>query len=289
MNQFYLTLPSNTVDVKNRHRPLVPTSQPGGVSQEDSENTQSEFRIRLPQRIVLDGDWEVALSEIIYPHSWFNIDQTDGKGRYIIFNDVNARKTVVCEVEPGSYETPKDLVTSVNNSIVKAAGVHQAAANVKLRWDPITKRAVLKNQQLTMGGIAGSQPFQMFMGEKLRYMLGFELNDFSQLTSGGSLIKAKYPVDLRAGLDALYIYCDLVTNQVVGHVLAPLLRVVAVEGHHDDIISKTYTTPHYLPVVKREFDTVEINIKDDRNAPVRFLYGKTIVKLHFRKKKFVLL
>jgi hypothetical protein len=287
MNQFYLTLPSNSVDVKNRHRQNAATSLPGPPSQEDADNTQSEFRIRLPQRIVLDGDWEVALSEIIYPHSWFNIDRSDGKGRYIIFNDMKSRKTVVCDVEPGSYESPQDLISAVNHSIAKAAGINSAAASVKLLWDQTTKRAMIKNQRISNS----LEPFQMFVGEKLRYMLGFELNDFSQLAVGGasSLIKANYPVDLRAGLDALYVYCDLVTNQVVGHVLAPLLRVVAVEGRHDDIISKTYTTPHYLPVVKREFDTVEINIKDDRNVPVKFLYGKTIVKLHFRKKKFVLL
>ena len=37
------------------------------------DNTLAEYRVGLPQTITLEGEWEVALTEIHYPHSWNNI------------------------------------------------------------------------------------------------------------------------------------------------------------------------------------------------------------------------
>ena len=36
------------------------------------DNTLTEYRVGLPQTITLEGEWEVALTEIHYPHSWNN-------------------------------------------------------------------------------------------------------------------------------------------------------------------------------------------------------------------------
>ena len=83
----------------------------------------------------------------------------------------------------------------------------------------------------------------------------------------------------------MYVYCDIVEPQIVGDCLTPLLRVVNVEGNHDDVLVKSFDFPHYVPVSKRELSTIEINIKDDANRFVGFRYGKVVVKLHFRKRK----
>jgi hypothetical protein len=37
-------------------------------------NTIAYFTTKLSERIQLDGDCAVGLAEIIYPHSWYNID-----------------------------------------------------------------------------------------------------------------------------------------------------------------------------------------------------------------------
>jgi len=34
----------------------------------------NNFRVRLPQRIDLDEQWDVALVEAIYPHTWNNVE-----------------------------------------------------------------------------------------------------------------------------------------------------------------------------------------------------------------------
>ncbi|KAL7388635.1 hypothetical protein ABVT39_018278 [Epinephelus coioides] len=38
-------------------------------------NTGSSFHVDLAQNIDLEGPWQVALTEISYPHTWHNIPQ----------------------------------------------------------------------------------------------------------------------------------------------------------------------------------------------------------------------
>ena len=86
--------------------------------------------------------------------------------------------------------------------------------------------------------------------------------------------------DLRAGFECLYVYCDICELQPVGDVLAPLLRVVNVQGNYSDVVDRIYDTPHYVPVLKKQFGSIEIEIKTDQNTPLALQYGKTLVKLH---------
>ncbi len=60
-SHFYVTLPS---DSSANYYP---------------DNSVARFVTKLPERIRLEGDYEMALSELIYPHNWFNVSNNDGK------------------------------------------------------------------------------------------------------------------------------------------------------------------------------------------------------------------
>ena len=57
---FYLTIPSNS----SLH--LYPN------------NTLTHFTTQLAKDIDLQGQWEVGLSEIQYPHTWHNMSDNEG-------------------------------------------------------------------------------------------------------------------------------------------------------------------------------------------------------------------
>ena len=80
------------------------------------------------------------------------------------------------------------------------------------------------------------------------------------------------------------MYCDLVEPQYVGDSLSPLLRIAKVEGSHGDLISQSFNNPHYIPIGKRSFDTVEIDIRDDTGRKIPFQSGKSVITLHFREE-----
>ena len=41
----------------------------------------------------------------------------------------------------------------------------------------------------------------------------------------------------------------------------------------------------YVPIAKKEYHTVEIDIRDDTDNPVPFEFEKALVTLHFRRSK----
>ena len=63
--EFYVTLPSNS---SMEYFP---------------DNKTSNFVTKLSRTLQLDGEWEVGLAEIDYPHTWYNI--REGKNSVEIY------------------------------------------------------------------------------------------------------------------------------------------------------------------------------------------------------------
>ena len=69
----------------------------------------------------------------------------------------------------------------------------------------------------------------------------------------------------------------------MGDSQVPLLRVVPVEGEDGQRVSRAFVSPQYLPVSRKEFESIEINIKRSSGQVVPFETGRCIVNLHFRR------
>lgn len=143
----------------------------------------------------------------------------------------------------------------------------------KVKYKPLEKRVSIKLDTTYVKGV--------ILGNGLQYMLGYDSERSLTLTRSHNT--AKYPPDLSAGFGSLYIYSDLVQPQIVGGSLVPLLRTVPIEGKFGDNVNKVFLDPHYLPLRTRNFDSIEIAIKDDSDNLVKFNFGKTIVKVHLRR------
>ena len=76
---------------------------------------------------------------------------------------------------------------------------------------------------------------------------------------------------------------DIIKSQYRGDVVVPVLRTVTVNGEHGSYISKNFKRPHYVPLNKKMFGTISINIKDEAADLVAFEHGKVIITLHFRR------
>ena len=122
MSQFYLTLPSNTT---NLHR----TSADGtDLVYSDPQQLLNHYRTSLPQRIRLEGDWEVALAEITYPHSWFNFNKGDAVLRVTTKQKNKKGESVpvhiLCEIYPNQYNKADQLVGALNYNYEAALEEH---------------------------------------------------------------------------------------------------------------------------------------------------------------------
>nr|CAD7606764.1 unnamed protein product [Timema genevievae] len=90
--------------------------------------------------------------------------------------------------------------------------------------------------------------------------------------------KSPYATNILLGLPSqMYVYTDIVDPQPVGDIVAPLLRIVGINntnylyGIHKTV---SYDPMQYVPVLRREIESLEINIRADTGEPVPFEFGK---------------
>lgn len=245
---FYITLPSNaSLNVFK-------------------DNKSSSYRVDLAQHIDLEGEWQVALSEISYPHTWFNIPNENA---YFEWRKKPLEGESESEVHQqrfrGGYYNNQDQLKIELNGFLRKIG-----SDITLQYSYIQKR-----YEYSAGG-----KYHLRFYPPAAYMLGFEPGTWIEFTEK----MAPYPSDMRGGLYHLFLYTDLVSYQMVGDAYAPLLRTLEIKGSYGDIITQQFNPCHYLPVTKQHIENIKIEIKSDQNIPLKFTFGKTIVKLHFRPK-----
>ncbi|MDI9312897.1 MAG: hypothetical protein QM535_21990, partial [Limnohabitans sp.] len=213
MNSFYVFLPSNVKDPFNK-------------------NTISNYVTNLSSTLRLDGDWEVALSEISFKKTWFNIE----KGYIVGLVDLKENRTVKNDFTPGYYSA-KTLVQEINNSIVALSKESFIKAkNNKLpefEYNEKRKKSFMKTF------LKQNNLFPMISGELLK-ILGFdEISKFSEAyendpygTSEKYLSEkldkeyiSERGFDISQRHDNLYAYCDIVKPSFIGDTQAQILRI----------------------------------------------------------------
>jgi hypothetical protein len=121
---------------------------------------------------------------------------------------------------------------------------------------------------------------QVITSPLLQSMLGFRQAIFP----AGEYV-SDWVADVKKGLNSLYVYFPLVEPRMVGDAQVPLLRIVPVEGRDGEMITRVFDPIQYYPLLQRRFQTVEIDIRDDRGFIVSFERGRVVVTLHWRKRK----
>ena len=71
----------------------------------------------------------------------------------------------------------------------------------------------------------------------------------------------------------------------MGDVKVLLLRIVNIHGDYGTNVHTSFRNLQYVPVKVNSFETIEMNIKNDRNENVSFEFGSSIVTLHIRLRR----
>ena len=83
----------------------------------------------------------------------------------------------------------------------------------------------------------------------------------------------------------MYVYCDVLQHVVVGDVMAALLRIGYVKTTSTTMKHQILNLPLFVPLLKKNFDTIEINIMTDAGTPFPFVHGKLVVVLELKHSK----
>ena len=234
-----------------------------------SDNTLTNFVTRLPRRIELEGQWEVGLVEIQYPHNWYNVPSNTDRLMTLSRVGENSRIDMnYFEIPPGYYK-PDVLLQRIKT--LAAAATNQSEIYIVLEYD-----------EVDMTYVSELRGYMLDVGPHVSSLLGLERTYIPAQPHRGRVVMDIDPID------SLYVYCDIIESRIVGDVLAPLLRVIPVKGKHGETILKSYENVHYVPLQRKTFQTMEIDIRDRTGKAVPFERGTLSVTLHFRRKRSIL-
>jgi hypothetical protein len=238
------------------------------------KNTVAKFTTKLPDRIVLDGEYEVALTEILYPASFKNFI-SNGMG--VTYKPKNNPLASFNYSIPSGYFADEEafcmhLTKGMNRALQMRYG--DTVDRITWRFDRHTRKLSFKvvDGQLILNSVAADR-LGFSTWEELR--IGDEFERVEQF--------ANKHFDLIAGSRLIYVYSDIASYNYVGDIKTPLLRVFNTDGQRGSMVAKTFFRAQYLPVSRREFETIDIQINNEIGTPMLFVTGKVVVTLHFRR------
>jgi hypothetical protein len=259
-------------------------------------NTTARFTTKLENAISLSGDWEVGLIEIQYPHTWHNIQANNCEFTYWqnprrysnVFAGPSDRKTR--QIPPGYYESMSDIVQVINTYIKETSDEYSLTKYPLFKYDTITK--TLKGEINLGATIEFSATLCFILGIHesqipIRNINYAKYEDFKKAGYDVPNVQweSEYIGDINPEFSCIYVYCNLLQHVAVGDSKAQLLRVVNVEGKSGDNVHNMYERAIYLPIERKSFDSIEIDMRGDTDKPIPFESGKSFVILHFRQCK----
>lgn len=247
---FYLTMPSNS---SMEYYP---------------DNHASHYITKLPQPIEVTADYEVGLSEILFSNTYFNLGPDEGWFQFRPDGKSDQHHLMVSE---GLYSSMEHLIKEMQQRVSEAVG-KKKQNDIKILYSKSSKKIYIR--LVKRGGALKISP-------KLREIFGLT-QDF---ILARAWIKSAHPVQLHKGTEGIFIYCDLVQPRPVGDVMVPLLRIVPAGDRNTDVVHHIFEKPNYIPLSRFQFNTVEILLTNDIGTPLSFDLGKTVVTLHFRRRR----
>lgn len=255
----------------------------------------SSFIVQLPRKISLNENWVVGLAELHFSYNFFNVTENNNSFTYTC-----GRNTYTHKIPVGFYNSVGDILTEILKKTEKELGrwLEYDSTTNRVRvihTDEITKKLPFTNGHNTRTNeITKTNPLSdndncneltaiKFHG-RLALQLGF--------IPDGNVLKYKfspYVGNVYYGIpEQMYVYCDIIEPQIVGYESSQIIKIINTSEKELKFGSSCFhgfQKIHYIPVMKKEFDTIQIDIRDITGEYFPFRHGITTVKLHFKEIK----
>ena len=268
---FYMTLPSNV------------------KSTDQHENLISHYTTYLPKTLNV-RNYEVALSEICYPHSFDNIYEPINKVTFSKNIDIMNWSHKTKRIPPGYYKTMEKVAEAINK--IKPKSFKGEIGFEKLGRQR-AKIVLFDNEAMelhpVLAQLLGFDESRWEGPERLPELIPEDSERFvpELIPEESEDSRWRHKAARQGNMNSLYynmfVYSSICANSIVGNQYYPLLRTVNVEGEEGDYIHKTFENGHYVKLASDSLTRIDIRITNDQGELVKFTYGKVIVKLHFRK------
>ena len=242
-------------------------------------NTLSSFTNFLPEQVNLDGQSEVAISEISYPSMYQNV--TEGKSMF--YNEKLSKTTETYYLESGLYSSITDIVEAMNTLRQKRNNHRDTRITIKVSRVTQKVKVYLTVEKTSLASFSTD----------LGYIFGGDVrNDSGILVCGKGQHEPTFAYDI-VRFRSLMIYTEIVEYNIVGDTKAPLLRCfpfisklksgeIITTGQYMNY--QTFSNLQFRRLLKNSFHSIHIDLRDTSGEKISFTTkGKTRLVLMFRK------
>ena len=160
------------------------------------DKTLSSFTNFLPEQLDLEGQGEVAISEISYPSMYQNVTE----GKFMFLDEKLQQSSEFYHLEPGLYPSTTDIVEAMNTLIRKRHNHSENCITVKVSRRTQKVEIYLANEG---SGLA-------FLSMDLGHFFGSNVgNELGLMLRGKGPQKQEFAYDI-VRIHSLMIYTDLI-------------------------------------------------------------------------------
>ena len=189
----------------------------------------SHFTTKLSSPLEMNSEYEVGISEIQYPNSWYNIRPK--LNQYVLprWGEMSTQSNgYTLRVKPKYYHTIEEVIAAMDKRLL-------TNFHIQISYDSSKRRVT----------ITAGKKGRIKLRHDLARVLGF---DHDTLIRGTTQV-GSYLATPSGGFTAMYVYTDIIQEQFVGDYNATLLRTIPIQGrkHGESINSNIFNKIYYMP------------------------------------------
>ena len=257
----------------------------------DSKSNSHEIANVLPCTLHMDGDWEVAATELHYMQgNAQTLSQFTADWSLLLYSPFQAQNEKY-QIAPSTYVTA--LTPSDVNSLTTVSDLWDSVDKriLEMLGSPLTLDSVYQTTRDSKGGritiIRVKKGYQIAVSRNIAAHLGLKKEFFLQVVKDRPVenmiwinpdLLPAHNVSMNLGLDgerrirpykkaepvqSLQIHCDFVQEQIVGQTFQQLLRNVPVNPSPPRSIIRHRFHEKYVPLSKRQIRSLSVSLKGE--------------------------
>jgi hypothetical protein len=266
------------------------------------ENRHNFFTVQLPRTIHLSEDFRVAATSITFPQTVQNMtadnnrlilemDKYDPKDPDEVFK-LRVTINVPHDNYANIYEVIKGLNVAAAEKFMNIKGeqlgdlfkINEATQRIEI--DSLQRDLLCKKSKIQYDGTKSQcHMTRLYLEGRLALMCGFDPDKHNLLNKNETI--GRYPYNLNLGFpNQLFIHTDIIESQIIGDKKTQVLKICPIldkMASFGDVTERTFHNCDFLKLAKRSFDKITIQIKDNKDALLPFLFGSLTVQLLFKK------
>ena len=238
---FYITLPSES------SKKLFP------------DNTPSEYTVRLPRWVDLNGAWEIGLHSLAYT-PWNIIQHLDEPISFMT-GGKEGKGGKMKKHYPSVHEYVSDIRKSLGNKSNDIEFFYLLNGKVKVRLSSGYTLRLRREQAIVLGFMTFEDPAETYDIENAEETGTYKANLYRETN--------------------IHVYCDIVQPQIVGDKMSPLVAVVPYRKATSETV---YVAEHirYIPLQTKSFQDITIHLRSSTEEFIPFEHRRVIVTLHLK-------